>query len=107
MSCDRRAAPAAGRGLPRYGSARRDGSCAKPYAWLAIQRGMHVAQPDRGLPNMVLASISFRSQPHKRSELLSAVDDTVERMRTSDGCARCRLVVDTEDPNAFTIVSEW
>jgi quinol monooxygenase YgiN len=56
---------------------------------------------------MVLASISFRSQPHKRSELLSAVDDTVERMRSSDGCARCRLVVDTEDPNAFTIVSEW
>jgi quinol monooxygenase YgiN len=56
---------------------------------------------------MVIASISFRSQPYKRSEILSAVDDTVERMRRTDGCERCRLVVDAEDPNAFTIVSEW
>jgi quinol monooxygenase YgiN len=56
---------------------------------------------------MMLASIGFRARPHKRGELLSAVDVTMERMRAIPGCERCRLLVDTEDPNAFTLVSEW
>jgi quinol monooxygenase YgiN len=56
---------------------------------------------------MLLVSISFRAQPHKRSELLSAVDGTIEHMRRTAGCGRCRLFVDTEDQNAFTLVSEW
>jgi quinol monooxygenase YgiN len=56
---------------------------------------------------MLLASVSFRAQPHKRAELLSAIDETVARMRQAPGCGRCRLLVDTEDPNAFTLVSEW
>ena len=59
------------------------------------------------MPDMLLASISFRAQPHKRSEILSAVDDTVIRMRRRSGCGRCRLMVDTEDPNAFAVLSEW
>jgi quinol monooxygenase YgiN len=56
---------------------------------------------------MLLATISFRAQPHKRSELLSAVDDIVEHMRQAVGSGRCRLLVDTEDPNSFTLISEW
>jgi quinol monooxygenase YgiN len=56
---------------------------------------------------MLLASVSFRAQPHKRGELLSAVDEIVERMRQAPGCGRCRLLVDTEDPFAFTVASEW
>ncbi len=56
---------------------------------------------------MVIAWISFRAQPHKRPEILSAVDDMVERMRTFSGCGRGRLFADSEDPNAFTVVSEW
>jgi quinol monooxygenase YgiN len=56
---------------------------------------------------MLLASVTFRTQPHKRGEILSAVDETVIRMRDTPGCARCRLLVDTEDPNAFTLASEW
>jgi quinol monooxygenase YgiN len=28
-------------------------------------------------------------------------------MRQADGCGRCRLLVDTEDPNLFTLTSEW
>jgi quinol monooxygenase YgiN len=60
-----------------------------------------------GGPAMFLASIAFRAQPYKRSEILSAVDVTVERIRHSPGCGRCRLLVDTEDPNAFTLLSEW
>jgi quinol monooxygenase YgiN len=56
---------------------------------------------------MLLASISFRAQPHKRAEILSAVDEMVERMRGSAGCERGRLFADAEDPNAFTVVSEW
>jgi quinol monooxygenase YgiN len=56
---------------------------------------------------MLLVSVTFRAQPHKRGEILSAVDETVERMRQAPGCGRCRLMVDTEDPNAFTLSSEW
>ncbi len=58
-------------------------------------------------PSMLLASVSFRAQPHKREEILSAVDEMVERMRQAPGCGRCRLLVDTDDPNAFTLESEW
>ena len=56
---------------------------------------------------MVLVSISLRAQPHKREEVLSAVDETAERMRRVPGCQRCRLFVDSEDPNALTLASEW
>jgi hypothetical protein len=56
---------------------------------------------------MLLASIGFRVQPYKRAEVLSAVDETLRRMRQASGCARSRLVADTEDPNAFTVLSEW
>jgi quinol monooxygenase YgiN len=56
---------------------------------------------------MLVASIGFRAQPHKRSEILSAVDETVAHMRRADGCARCRLLVDAEDANTFVMVSEW
>jgi quinol monooxygenase YgiN len=56
---------------------------------------------------MLLASIGFRIQPHKRAEVLSAVDETVQRMRAASGCARSRLLSDTDDPNTFTVMSEW
>ena len=56
---------------------------------------------------MLLASIGFRIQPHKRAEVLSAVDETVKRMRAASGCARSRLLADADDPNTFTVMSEW
>ena len=56
---------------------------------------------------MVLAWIALRAQPHKRAEILSAVDDLVTRMRDSVGCARGRLLIDGDDPNTFTVLSEW
>jgi len=63
--------------------------------------------PDNPAPGMLLASIGFRIQPHKRAEVLSAVDETVRRMRQASGCARSRLLEDTDDPNTFTVLSEW
>src|SRR5262245_58816423 len=63
---------------------------------------------DEATPSAIwLTSIAFRVHPHKRDEALSAVDETVRRMRTAPGCARTRLLADTEDPNTFTVVSEW
>ena len=63
---------------------------------------------DTQLPHgMVIASVAFRVQPHKRAEVLAAVDDTVARMRRAPGCARTRLYTDAEDPNTFTLWSEW
>ena len=56
---------------------------------------------------MFLASIGFRALPEKRAELLSGVDIVVEHMGRRSGCHRCRLFVDSEDPDAFTVLSEW
>jgi len=56
---------------------------------------------------MLLASISFRSLPYKRDEALSGVDALVQRMRTSAGCARCRILCDSDDQNLFVVISEW
>jgi quinol monooxygenase YgiN len=35
---------------------------------------------------MLVATISFRAQPHKSAELLSAVAEAVSRMRRTAGC---------------------
>ena len=56
---------------------------------------------------MVLARIRFRAQPHKRPEIVSAVDETLARMRHAAGCGRARLYVDSDDPFVFTVISEW
>ena len=56
---------------------------------------------------MLLASISFRVQPHKRAEALSAVDTLAQRMRTVAGCARSRILTDSDDQNTFVLASEW
>lgn len=56
---------------------------------------------------MLIASISFRIQPHKRDEALSGVDALAERMRRSTGCTRSRVLCDTEDQNLFVVTSEW
>jgi len=63
--------------------------------------------PGGNARGMLLASIGFRVQPHKRDEVLSAVDETVRRMRVTSGCARSRLLSDADDPNTFMLLSEW
>ena len=56
---------------------------------------------------VLTASLWFRVQPHKRAEVLSAIDALVERMRLARGCGRSRVLADVEDGNAFTVASEW
>ena len=56
---------------------------------------------------MVIASLTFRTQPHKRAEVLSAMDALLERLRNVPGCVRGRLLADVEDSSAFTLASEW
>lgn len=56
---------------------------------------------------MLVATIGFRAQPHKRAEVLDAIDEIVERMRKAAGCCRSRLLMDTDDPNVYALVSEW
>lgn len=56
---------------------------------------------------MLLATITFRVQPHKHAEALSAVDALVQRMRSAIGCARGRVLSDSEDHNLFMVMSEW
>ena len=56
---------------------------------------------------MLLATITFRIQPHKRAEALSAVDALVERMRSASGCGRGRVLSDSEDQNICVVASEW
>lgn len=56
---------------------------------------------------MLLASLRFRAQPQKRGEVLSAIDETVNRMRMAAGCDRSRLMADADDPNTLAVISEW
>lgn len=56
---------------------------------------------------MVLLSFGFRTQSNKRDEVLSVVDDAVARLRHLPGCPRGRVFADTEDPESFTLLSEF
>jgi quinol monooxygenase YgiN len=56
---------------------------------------------------MLITWLHLRVQPHKRPELMSAVDHLLLQMRRAPGCARGRLFEDTEDPNMLLVVSEW
>jgi quinol monooxygenase YgiN len=38
------------------------------------------------------------------ADVLVVID---HRVVMTAGCGRCRLLVDTEDPNVFTLASEW
>src|SRR5262245_65109531 len=71
-------------------------------------RGEHeddmTSPPVSSARGMLLASIGFRVQPHKRDEVLSAADETVRRMRSASGCARSRLMAGADDANAVAVL---
>ena len=56
---------------------------------------------------MLLATLTFRVQPYKRAEALSALDFLTQRMRGTAGCARSRILTDSDDQNVLIIASEW
>jgi len=56
---------------------------------------------------MLLATIKFRAQPHKRAEALGAVDSLAQRMRGYSGCGCSRVLTDSDDQNVLLISSEW
>jgi len=56
---------------------------------------------------MVLLSFGFRTQSNKRDEVLSAVDEAVARLRQLPGCSRGRVFADNDDPDSFTLFSEF
>jgi quinol monooxygenase YgiN len=56
---------------------------------------------------MLLATLCFRVLPHKRAEGLGAIDMLAGHMRSAVGCGRSRVMNDTEDINAFVLLSEW
>ena len=59
------------------------------------------------IPFVLIASLSFDVRPDKRGEFVSAVNRVVQSLRWSQGCLACRLVTDCENPNQFTLLSEW
>ena len=56
---------------------------------------------------MLIASLSFEVHPDKRAEFVSAVNHIMQTLRWSAGCLGCRLVTDCENPNQFTLATEW
>jgi quinol monooxygenase YgiN len=56
---------------------------------------------------MILASLRFRVQPHKRAEAVSAAEALMQRILSLADCGSARLLTDAEDANAFTLLSEW
>ena len=64
--------------------------------------------PVAPLPTDVLiASINCRADPDKRAKLFNTIKVTLEKMRGLRACERCRLLLDAEHPDAFTLLSEW
>lgn len=56
---------------------------------------------------MVAASLSFRVQPERRDEILTAAAVLLAQMRGLVGCGRSILLADVQDPNNVTLASEW
>lgn len=56
---------------------------------------------------MLIASLSFEVHSDKRTEFVGAVNHIVQTLRWFAGCLGCRLVSDCENPNQFTLFSEW
>ena len=56
---------------------------------------------------MLIASLVFNVQPDKRTEFVSAVEDILDKLRSSQGCLGCRLVHDHEVEDVFVMTSEW
>jgi quinol monooxygenase YgiN len=67
---------------------------------------LHGSAPGADTP-MVVVWVNLRAQAHKRAEIISAVDELIERMRRTPGCNRGHLYVDSQDPHALSLLSEW
>lgn len=56
---------------------------------------------------MIVFSLSIRVPPSHRVDLLRSVGALLEPTRVLPGCLGCRLYIDIEKPDAFTLVEEW
>jgi quinol monooxygenase YgiN len=56
---------------------------------------------------VLIAALTFDVRPQKRGEFVSAVGHILQTIRWTAGCLGCRLVSDCENPNLFTLFSEW
>lgn len=56
---------------------------------------------------MIAVSIVLRIQPEKRLEFLSAIKSLMTRIRWLPGCLGCRLVVECDAVETFSLLAEW
>ena len=56
---------------------------------------------------MIVFCLSIRVRPSHRDDLLRSVGALLEPTRVLPGCLGCRLYIDIEKPDAFTLVEEW
>jgi quinol monooxygenase YgiN len=56
---------------------------------------------------MIGVSIVLRIQPDKRLEFLSAIKSLITRMRWLPGCLGCRLVIECDASETFSLLAEW
>ena len=56
---------------------------------------------------MIVASLQFQVRREKRSEFLRAAENFVSTLRQSPGCVECRLLVDCESRDRYTVSSRW
>jgi quinol monooxygenase YgiN len=56
---------------------------------------------------MIVFSMSVCVPPGQRVGFLHSVQALLEPTRVVPGCLGCRLYIDFDDPNAFTLVEEW
>ena len=56
---------------------------------------------------MIIATITLKVIPHKRSELLQTLRSMTEQIRRARGCNSCYFFQDVEDENIFIIIEDW
>jgi quinol monooxygenase YgiN len=56
---------------------------------------------------MHIVSVNLHVRAEKHSEALRAIDGFIHRLQSWPGCSKCRLLADTGDSLALTLISEW
>lgn len=56
---------------------------------------------------MIVFSLTIFAPEDRRADILDSLAALLEPTRVEVGCVACHLYIDSEDPNAITLVEEW
>ena len=56
---------------------------------------------------MILVTMRLDIRPGARADFLQTANGTLKAIESEPGCRSCRAAQDLNDPDSFTIQSEW